>query len=282
MLYDPAQHREHSFQFGQDPGVICKAFGAVSLWLLGYADAARRQSQQAIEMSEGLSANSQAVALHFAAMVNQLCGDAERTAHFAQAAIDLSTEQGFSFWLAGAHVFKGWAVAVSGNLDAGLAELRQGIADWAATGSVTYRTYYLGLQAQVLALQGARKDAAPLLDEALALVDATEERFYEPELRRLRGEIARQAVGSSGADPATADYARALSIARQQETKSLELSAALSLAVEADAPAREASLQQLAQTYRWFTQGLDTALLQKCRTILERNEQNSAATAGKR
>src|SRR4029078_12258377 len=121
MLYDPARHRSHSFQFGQDPGVICKAFGAVSLWLLGYPDAARRQSEQAIEMSRGLSANSRAVALHFAAMVSQLCGDTEQTRRYAGASIAISEEHGFSFWLAGGHVFCGWAEAASGDVEPGIA-----------------------------------------------------------------------------------------------------------------------------------------------------------------
>src|SRR5262249_19749074 len=71
-LYDPVRHRTHAFLFGQDPGVICKAYGAVALWLLGYPEAAERQSEAAIAMSRELSPTSQAVALHFASMLHQL------------------------------------------------------------------------------------------------------------------------------------------------------------------------------------------------------------------
>src|SRR5262249_12664794 len=76
-LVDARRHRVHSVQFGQDPGVACKAFGAVALWLLGYPDEARCQSREALRLSHELfEPKSQALALHFAAMLHQLCRDA--------------------------------------------------------------------------------------------------------------------------------------------------------------------------------------------------------------
>src|SRR6476619_1050842 len=66
VLYDPERHRRHAFQFGQDPGVICKAFGAVALWILGYPEQAVQESDAAIVMANDLSPSSQTVARHFA------------------------------------------------------------------------------------------------------------------------------------------------------------------------------------------------------------------------
>src|SRR5438552_3285071 len=77
-LYDPNRHQAHSFLFGQDPDIICKAYGAVALWLLGYPDQAERQSDAAVRASRELSATSRAVALHFAAMLHQMRRDAAR------------------------------------------------------------------------------------------------------------------------------------------------------------------------------------------------------------
>ena len=54
-IYDPRWHRAHSSIFGQDPGVACKAFGAVALWLLGYPDEAVRQSREAVRLSRALA-----------------------------------------------------------------------------------------------------------------------------------------------------------------------------------------------------------------------------------
>src|SRR5262249_32064398 len=107
-LYDPARHRTHAFLFGQDPGVICRAFGAVALWLLGYPDQARRHSDDALAMSRDLSPTSQAVALHFAAMLHQLGRDGPGALGWARAAGALAAEHGFSFWRAGGEVLGGW------------------------------------------------------------------------------------------------------------------------------------------------------------------------------
>src|SRR5262249_3231724 len=71
-LYDPKRHLAHAHLFGQDPGVICKAFGAVALWILGCPRQAVQQSDAAIAMSRALSPSSQAIAWFFAAMLHQL------------------------------------------------------------------------------------------------------------------------------------------------------------------------------------------------------------------
>ncbi|HEY8505236.1 MAG TPA: hypothetical protein VIL46_11685, partial [Gemmataceae bacterium] len=156
-LYDPDRHRTHAFLFGQDPAVICKSYGAVALWLLGYPEQAERQSDGAIAASRELSPSSQAVALHFAAMLHQLRRDGRRARACAEASSALAAEHGFSFWLAGGTVLGGWALAACGEAGDGTARLRQGLRDWVATGSLTYQTYYLGLLAEVLIGRGELK-----------------------------------------------------------------------------------------------------------------------------
>jgi len=231
-LYDPQRHRDHAFLFGQDPGVICKAYGALALCLLGFPEAGQRQSEQAIEMSRALSPNSQSVALHFAAMVLQLCRDERRSREYTEACATIASEHGFPFWLAGSSAIGGWALAAGGDAQAGIDRLKQGIADWRATGSVTYLTYYYGLLADSLLAKGDANEALRAVEEALALVEITDERMVEAELHRLRGLIRHQLAASDSAKlkEAEADFRHALQIASRQEAKSLELRAALSLA----------------------------------------------------
>src|SRR5262249_11678963 len=157
--------------------------------LLGYPDRAREQSAATISASRNLSPSSEAVALHFAAMLHQLLRDGPRTRACVAASSAIAAENGFSFWLAGALVLDGWGLTVCGEIDEGISRLRQGLADWAATGSVTYQTYYLGLLAEALSAQGQPQEAERALKEALALVQQTGERLYEAELYRLRGEL---------------------------------------------------------------------------------------------
>lgn len=269
-LYHPERHRTHAFLFGQDPGVICKAYGAVALWLLGYPDAAVRQSEHAIEMSQDLSPTSQAVALHFAAMVYQLCRRHARSRQCAEASVAISSEHGFPFWLAGGTVIAGWAAAMD-ERNEGIERLRRGINDWHATGSVTYLTYYLGLLADVLNDFRDVEERRRIIDEAISLASRTDERLYEAELYRLRGETFLHPDGdsSTSASLAQRDFDRALEIAFQQEARALELRAAISLArlqrtLGSDAPAR----QRLSEIIEFFAEGSATPDLAEARALV--------------
>ena len=230
-LYDPVRHRKHAFMFGQDPAVICKAYGAVALWLLGYADQAVRQSDEAIQMSRDLSPSSQAVALHFAAMLYQLRREAPRVRECAAQSSAISDEHGFSFWLAGGNVLGGWALADGGAAEVGVDRMQQGLRDWMATDSVTYQTYFLGLLAEVLQRLGRTSESRRVVDEALSLVEQTSEGLYEAELLRLRGELLLQQAGNGqSTDAAQACFDQALEVARRQQAVALELRAAISAA----------------------------------------------------
>src|SRR6185295_17447432 len=95
--------------FGQDPGVATAAFGAVALWLLGESDAAARASQRSLQWAQRTNQpSSRAIALHFAAMLHQLRGDAAETARVARSALELAEAEEFPFWRAGALVLGGW------------------------------------------------------------------------------------------------------------------------------------------------------------------------------
>jgi predicted ATPase len=267
-LYDPVRHRTHDFLFGQDPGVICKAYGAVALWLLGYPDTAQRQSDAAIAMSRGLSPSSQAVALHFAAMLHQLRRDGPRTGACAGSSVEVAAEHGLSFWLAGGTVMAGWARAACGAVGDGVACLRRGLADCQATGSVTYRTYYLGLLAEGLGWHGRADEGVRVLDEALTLVRQTGEGLCAAELHRLRGELLLR--GADGVPRAEEDFRLALDIARRSGARSLELRAAMSLVRLGQRLGEpEEGRKLLAETFGWFTEGFQSPDLEEARRLLE-------------
>jgi adenylate cyclase len=274
VLYDPNRHRTHAFLFGQDPAVISKGFGAVSLWLLGYPEQAERQSDAAVHMSRGLSPTSQAVALHFAAMLHQLRRDDSRTCECAEAAGAIAAEHGLLFWLAASSVMSGWALATTGGADEGISRLRQGLHDWQATGSGTYQTYALGLLAELLGRQGRAEEAGRVLEEALALARQTGEGLYEAELYRLRGEVLLHGTDKPDAavfQRAEEDFHRSLDLARHQEAKSLQLRAAMSLTRLSRyrglvvAEAREL----LAEIHGWFTEGFHTPDLRAAGELLK-------------
>jgi predicted ATPase len=110
------------------------------------------------------------------------------------------------------------------------------------------------------------------LDEALAVISEHGVRVWEAEVRRLRGE-ARLASSPDGAGHAEADLLQALAVARQQEARSHELRAAMSLARLWQSTRRRAEARDtLRQVYAWFTEGFDTRDLKAARALLDELE----------
>jgi predicted ATPase len=271
-LYDPKRHQGHTFVYGHDPCVACQAIGAVALWLLGYPDQAERRSREAVALGRELGQPSTlALALHFAAMLGQYRREVPAVWGSAEATALIATEHGLSFWQACGQVMRGWALAARGARALGVAQLRQGLSAWKAAGSETYRTYFLALLAEVLGKDGQIEEGLGVLAEALAQMHGTGEGFHGAELHRLQGEfLLLREAGEVTCREAEACFRRALTLARRQQARSLELRAALSLSRLYQRQGRPAEARPiLAECYDWFTEGFDTPDLQEAQALLE-------------
>jgi TOMM system kinase/cyclase fusion protein len=269
-LYDPEQHRAFASLYGQDQGVICRSWAALALWCLGYPDQALRRSREALTLAQELAHPfSLAYAMCFAGKLCQLRREVQAAQERATAAMALCTEQGFALYLARGTIQRGWALAEQGQGADGLAQMHQGMAAYQATGSEVFRPYYVAFLAEAYGKTGQAEEGLTMLAEALAAVHKTGERFYEAELYRLKGELllARSAGDYTEAE---ACFRQALDIARQQQAKSLELRAAMSLArLWHQQGKRDEARELLAPIYGWFTEGFDTADLQEAKAFLE-------------
>jgi predicted ATPase len=131
------------------------------------------------------------------------------------------------------------------------------------------RPYYLALFAEVSGQAGQPEAGLSVLAEALTLVEATEERWWEAEVYRLKGALLRQ-LPLPDVGQVAACFQQALDVARRQQAKSLELRAALSLSrLWQQHGKRQVVHTLLAPIYDWFTEGFDTADLQEARALLE-------------
>jgi predicted ATPase len=268
-LYTPQEHGGLAVRYGVDLRVNSHSYLALELWQLGYPDQALQHSQEARTLAQEVShLYSLAHALIWAAVLHQCRREAPTADEQAAAAIKLAIEQGFAQWLAWGTVLRGWALAMQGQGEAGMAEMRQGLTASLATGAKTWQPYFLGLLAEAHEEAGHPEEGLSLLAEAPAVMDTTEERFYAAELSRLKGELLlRQAVPDTS--QAEACFHAALDIARAQQTKSWELRAATSLARLWQAQGkRQAAVDLLAPVYAWFTEGFDTADLLEAKTLL--------------
>jgi predicted ATPase len=184
-LYDPQRHCAHAVRYGQDPGVASRAYAALTLWCLGYPDQALQRSHEALTLARELAHPfSLAYALIFAALLHQFRREWPLTQEWAEAARALSAEQGFAGLVALGTILRGWALAErdpepgagQGQMEAGIAQMHQGLTAFRATGAETIRPYFLALLAEASAKGGQREAGLTLLAEALAVINDTGER----------------------------------------------------------------------------------------------------------
>ena len=205
-------------------------YTAWTLWLLGYPQQAAQHNDQALTLAHALAHPfSQVVALLYAAMFHLFRREGPASQARAETELTLATEHGFSFWMAGGTMVRGWALAAQGQTTEGITGMRQGIAAWRAIGASVVLSTYLATLAEVYGNVGQLGDAQQLLSEAQTLVNTTGERYWEAEIYRLQGEVLVQARRGKTQE-AEAHLQHALTIARRQEAKALELRAAMSLA----------------------------------------------------
>jgi adenylate cyclase len=207
--------------------------------------------------------------LGFVAMFHQLRREVRFTQERAEAAIRLAMEQGFPHWMAQGSILRGWTLAHQGQAQAGIEQIHQGLIAFHATGAEINQSYFLALLAEAHGTMGQPETGLTMLTEALALVDTTGERWYEPELYRLKGELLLAQFPDNHTE-AEACFRQALSIARSQQAKSFELRAATSLAqLWQQQGKRDEARQVLGDVYGWFTEGFDTADLKDAKALLD-------------
>jgi predicted ATPase len=187
----------------------------------------------------------------------------------AEAVMPLAHDQGFVLRLEGGRILRGWALATQGDVDEGLAQIRQGLAAHQEIGPNLGQPYRLSLLAEVYGQAAQPEAGLQALAEALTLVGTTEERWWEAELYRLQG-VLRLQLPSPEVLQAEASFQQALAVARGQQAKALELRAALSLSrLWQQRGERDEARELLAPIYGWFTEGFDTPDLLEAKALLE-------------
>jgi predicted ATPase len=271
-LYDPQLHGAHASTYGQEPGVASLSHGSWIFWHLGYPDQALKKGQKAVALGKDVSHPfSLGFSLCYVAVAHQLCQEEQRVEELVEAAITLSTEQGFVLWLAIATVLRGWVLAKRGQAEEGIAQMRQGLADYKATSANLSRPYLLALLAETYGEVGQPEEGLAILAEAQAVVDKGELRHYEAELYRLKGELLLMLEESEAG--VETYFRRAIDVSRRQSAKSLELRAVMSLCrlwhSRQPQGKKDEARQMLGEIYNWFTEGFDTGDLKEARALLE-------------
>jgi predicted ATPase len=274
-LYDFDQHRANALLYGYDSGVGCLGFGAIVLWHLGYTEQARTLSDKACEIAAQLShPASTAYATSFTAWFHRLNGSMQTAQEYAERTITDSVKYDMTIFLAFGEIALGWTYIGQGKVEGGLALARKGGERWRAAGALLGAVWNAGILAEGYGKAGRTAEALALLNDALELAAQTNERFYEAELWRLKGEALLQSEAESSSE-AESCFQQAGAIARQQSAKSLELRATMSLArLWRHLGKHKEAYAMLAEIYGWFTEGFDTADLKDAKALLDELQQS--------
>src|SRR5215471_7443087 len=254
-------------KFGADDQVTALSALSRTLLILGYPEQAAAVAGQALARARSLGlAFTTVFALDGEALLGALGADLKRAAAYADEAMALSIEHSFADYEQRARFIQGALSAKSGDPQRGIELMHSAIAAIEHTNSGNRRTLYLGHSAAAHASLGQPEVALDLLDEAIQTADKINERFFEAELHRLRGEIF-LTLGRRG--EAEAGLRRALTIAQQQQARWWELRAATTLAKHWQDEGKHREAYSLLQpVYGWFVEGLDTTPLKDAKAFL--------------
>jgi predicted ATPase len=148
-LHHSQRYHDQASPSGLDTGVFCSGYLAWALWFLGFPDLALQRSHETLTLARE---SSNPVALSAALIINTyihtLRREREAAQERAETAIALTREQGFLYWLANAVFFRGWALSEQGQQKTGIAQMREGLAAYLATGSSVTVMSFLGALAE--------------------------------------------------------------------------------------------------------------------------------------
>ena len=268
-LYDPAVHRPLATRFGHDVGVATLTFRPLALWLLGYPKTALMETDRAIAAARKTDHMPTLLfALAGTALTHTCSSDHAAAAMHLEECIALAQEK-VPFFKMFAAAQRGCVLAQTGKATDAIQAISAEIAGLRAIGATTYGPYWLAHLALAYGALGKLDDAWRCVGEAISTIEATKERWFEAETNRIAGEIA---LKSPEPDAAKAEghFERALAIARQQQAKSWELRAAMSLArLWRDQGKVQQARELLAPVYGWFTEGFETRDLKEAKALLE-------------
>ena len=211
---------------GHDPTLCARNFEALLAWLDGRETEAAALGDETLELAlRSHHLHTRVHCLAWGAIADQLGGRVDVVERRLGGLRTLADEHGFTEFVAEALVLGGWARVVRGEREQGLLELDEGLALREESGAQHLMPYLLGVCAHAHELAGDPGGALARLDTALRLVEATGERWYEPELHRARA-AALRGLGSGSPADVEAAASRAYELAREQRSRTFERRAA--------------------------------------------------------
>jgi len=229
-LYRADEHaRLASIYGGHDTKVCAEGEAALSLWILGHGGKAMQRIEHATSWARDLAhAGSVAHALDYAVVLNRYRCRPDAAASLADEMIRFAEERGLSDYVGKGQLFRGWAKAMLGDTAAGVRDLLSGLAAQQTSGTPEDFPVYYDMLAEAQLASGRPDDGLVQIEEALAVGKRSGIRYWDAELLRRKAALLLAADDGDGSD-AEDCLQQALSVAREQGARMLELRAATDL-----------------------------------------------------
>jgi tetratricopeptide (TPR) repeat protein len=241
---------------------------ATADWLVGRPDAALESALESISLAESLEDPfTLALGLAAAATVQVWRHDDESALEFARRGMQAAADAGSGLGMMRASAFFQLA---SVRLERTSAATALRAVDKAlslqAPPSRVGRTNFALVVIEIAARAGETERALTEIADALDFANEHDERAWEPELHRLRGEL----LTATDKQAAERSFATAVKVARTQASRSFELRAVMSLQRFSSGATKREAFEELRALYAAFTEGFATGdLIEAGRTLEE-------------
>jgi tetratricopeptide (TPR) repeat protein len=228
-LYAAGSGNVTDLRYSQDHSVWSLSLLALALWPLGFVDQAIEAASKELARAQQINhAMTTAFALIFGSTLCEFIrADPLRGGNLFDEALDYCVNKDLRTYFPWSRFYGGLSLVNRGQLDQGLEMMRGAMTAAKKINTKLLWTPHLGSLALAHARAGQAEAALDLLSEALAAVEDMNERVFEAELHRIIGDTLLSMLRQGEAE---VEFTRALAVARQQQAKSWELRAAMSLA----------------------------------------------------
>jgi class 3 adenylate cyclase/tetratricopeptide (TPR) repeat protein len=252
-LYRPPEHSDHIYEAQGDTGVMAVAYLALVLWNLGHFEESMRRSDTSLQLVKEIGGPvTRALAWGMRSILHLSRSEPSELRYWVEKTTALCTEYNIGYWHTVSSVLAAWLQGRSGKLDASISRLEESVDDYLRSGSRLSLPHFCIYLADLRLAEGDHARALDALRMGEEHIDATGERFAESELFRFKGRLL-MAGDRPDTEAATKAYERAVTVAREQNARLLELRAAVRLALHQRELGIEATaLERVSALCDWF------------------------------
>jgi predicted ATPase len=256
---------------GQDAGAAGLALMSWALWILGHVDMASAQMAAALQRADAVGhPHTEAYACYYASILHALRGEPSIAHCHAERCLTLSEEHGFRHWHGLSRAIRGICTAMLDPSAGALEEVRGVLEQYRNAGYQLGITALCVLLCPILLLRYESEAALQVIEQGLLAASQNNERIFEAELHRLKARALLACGAQDGESDAQSLLNQALTTARSQQARSLELRAVKDLVPLWIGQGRhDEALALLSSVHGWFTEGFDTQDLKEAKILLD-------------